>query len=101
MRQKITWPYRRVRGPRVAKRTRLVLPVPAWLRWWLFGATTGIAVLWVMIFDSIVFPLALVVLVVLVVRTRARRAGRWRADPYRCVVPLWAARRGRALRGDR
>src|SRR5438093_6357471 len=74
MRQKITWPYRRVRGPHVAKRTRLVLSVPAWLRWWLFGAVTGIALLWVMIFDSIVFPLALVVLVVLVVRSPERAA---------------------------
>jgi hypothetical protein len=51
-----------------------VLSVPTWLRWWLFGAATGIGLLWVMIFDSIVFPLALVVLVVLVVRSPERAA---------------------------
>ena len=51
-----------------------MLSVPAWLRWWLFGAVTGIALLWVMIFDSIVFPLALVILVVLVVRSPERAA---------------------------
>ena len=51
-----------------------MLSVPAWLRWWLFSAVTGIALLWVMIFDSIVFPLALVVLVVLVVRSPERAA---------------------------
>jgi len=51
-----------------------VLSVPAWLRWWLFGAVIGIALLWVMIFDWVVFPLALVVLVVLVVRSPERAA---------------------------
>lgn len=51
-----------------------MLRVSAWLRWWMFGAVTGIALLWVMIFDAIVFPLALVVLVVVVLRSPERAA---------------------------
>lgn len=45
-----------------------------WARWWFFGAVVGITLLWVMIFSPIAFPLALVVLVVLVVRSPERSA---------------------------
>lgn len=48
--------------------------MPRWGRWWLFGAVVGITLLWVMVFSSIVFPLALAVLVVLVLRSPERAA---------------------------
>ncbi len=50
------------------------MTVPPWARWWLFGAVVGTTLLWVMIFSPIAFPLALVVLVVLVVRSPERSA---------------------------
>ena len=47
---------------------------PPWLSWWLFGAVVGITILGVMIFSPIAFPLALVVLIVLVIRSPERAA---------------------------
>jgi hypothetical protein len=47
---------------------------PPWLSWWLLGAVVGITILGVMIFSSIAFPLALVVLIVLVIRSPERAA---------------------------
>jgi len=44
------------------------------MKWWLFGAVVGITMLGVMVFSTIAFPLALVVLVVLVVRSPERAA---------------------------
>ena len=44
------------------------------MTWWLFGAVVGITLLGVMIFSPIAFPLALVVLVILVVRSPERAA---------------------------
>jgi hypothetical protein len=48
--------------------------IPAWTRWWLLGAVAGMTLLWIMIFSPITFPLALVVIVVLVVRSPERAA---------------------------
>jgi hypothetical protein len=48
--------------------------VPPWIRWWLFGALTGITMLYVMIFSPIAFPLALAALVVIVLRSPDRPA---------------------------
>jgi hypothetical protein len=45
-----------------------------WLRWWVFGAVAGMTLLWVSIFSPLTFPLALVVLIVLVVRSPDRAA---------------------------
>ena len=45
-----------------------------WARWWLFGAVAGITLLWIAIFSTIVFPLALAVIVVLVLRSPERAA---------------------------
>ena len=50
------------------------MSVPPWVGWWLFGAITGSTLLWIMIFSPIAFPLALVVLVVLVMRSPERAA---------------------------
>jgi len=44
------------------------------MRWWLFGAIVGIALLSVAIFSTLVFPLALAALVVLAVRSPERAA---------------------------
>ena len=44
------------------------------MTWWLFGAVVGITMLGVMMFSPIAFPLAFVVLVVLVVRSPERAA---------------------------
>ena len=48
--------------------------VPPWIRWWLFGALTGITMLYVMVFSPIAFPLALAALVVIVLRSPERAA---------------------------
>lgn len=48
--------------------------VPAWTRWWLFGAVTGLTMLSVMIFSPIAFPLALAALIVIVLRSPERAA---------------------------
>jgi hypothetical protein len=45
-----------------------------WLRLWVFGAVAGMTLLWVSIFSPLTFPLALVVLIVLVVRSPDRAA---------------------------
>jgi hypothetical protein len=77
--------------------------VPPWARWWLFGAVVGITLLWVMIFSPIAFPLALVVLVVLVVRSPERSAlgggaliptGLWFLYELRAAVERCAAMNG-------
>ena len=44
------------------------------MTWWLFGAVVGITLLGVMIFSPIAFPLALIGLVILVVRSPERAA---------------------------
>jgi len=46
----------------------------AWMRWWLFGAVGGISLLWIAIFSTFVFPFALAVVVVLVLRSPERAA---------------------------
>jgi hypothetical protein len=50
-----------------------VILVP-WIHWWLFGALTGITMLSVMVYSTMVFWLALAVLVVLVLRSPERAA---------------------------
>jgi hypothetical protein len=45
-----------------------------WIRWWFLGAVMGIVLVWVVMLSAIVFPLALAVLVVLVVRSSERAA---------------------------
>jgi hypothetical protein len=50
------------------------MKLPQWATWWIFGAVVGTTLLRVMIFSPIAFPLALVVLVVLVVRSSERAA---------------------------
>ena len=44
------------------------------MKWWFFGALVGITLLGVMVFSPIALPLALVVLVVLVIRSPERAA---------------------------
>jgi hypothetical protein len=52
----------------------LVTP-PPWLRWWLFGAVAGIALLAVLTtYNIVAFPLALAALAVLAVRSPERAA---------------------------
>ena len=50
------------------------MTVPRWASWWLFGAVAGITLLSVVIFSTLVFPVAFVVLVVLVARSPERAA---------------------------
>jgi len=45
-----------------------------WIRWWLFGALTGIVLLSVMGFSPIPFPLAIAALFVIAVRSPERAA---------------------------
>ncbi len=77
-----------------------MLSVPAWLRWWLFGAVIGIALLWLMIFDWVVFPLALVVLVVLVVRSPERAAHRSCRRRLLGLIVEFVARTSQSGRGS-
>jgi len=77
--------------------------MPPWARWWLLGAAMGITLLWVAIFSTIAFPLALVVLVILVVRSPERAAfgggalvptGLWFLYGLRAAVERCAAANG-------
>ena len=83
-------------------RTRIVTIAP-WARWWFVGAATGITLLWVAIFSPIAFPLALVMLVILVVRSPERAAlgggaliptGLWFLFALRTAVERCAAANG-------
>jgi hypothetical protein len=56
------------------RRKITLMTLPPWLGWGLFGAVVGITLLWIMIFSSLVFPLVLVVLVVLAMRSPERAA---------------------------
>ncbi|MGH2492798.1 MAG: hypothetical protein ACRDF9_14980, partial [Candidatus Limnocylindria bacterium] len=69
--------YRRARASR-ACRMAVNVTVPRWMRWWLFGALTGITMLSVMFLGPLAgplaFPLAFAALVILVVRSPERAA---------------------------
>jgi hypothetical protein len=52
----------------------LAVALPPWVRWWLFGAIVGIVLLSVVVFSTLVFPLALAALVLLAVRSPERAA---------------------------
>jgi hypothetical protein len=52
----------------------LAVNLPPWVSWWLFGAVVGIMLLSVVIFSTLVVPLALAALVVLATRSPERAA---------------------------
>lgn len=53
---------------------RLVVKVPPWVRWWLFGAFAACGLLYATMRFTLVFPLVIAVLVVLVIRSPERPA---------------------------